>query len=163
MNIRQSEINLRFRHKKRIREIIPTFQIPNSAKHRRSSAALMCHRHVIHYRSPSSPVSFSMKKQQPFRIAVWCERRDLNPYGKSTRPSNVRVCQFRHSREDVCNYSRFPAICQAFFQKKIHFYFYINRSSAPREPPFPRSVRAFPYEADRSRSLFLQGVRRPRR
>ena len=28
----------------------------------------------------------------------WCEKRDLNPYGESTRPSNVRVCQFRHSR-----------------------------------------------------------------
>ncbi len=28
----------------------------------------------------------------------WCERRDLNPYGGTTRPSNVRVCQFRHSR-----------------------------------------------------------------
>ena len=30
--------------------------------------------------------------------AFWCERRDLNPYGVTTRPSNVRVCQFRHSR-----------------------------------------------------------------
>ena len=29
----------------------------------------------------------------------WCERRDLNPYGITTRPSNVRVCRFRHSRE----------------------------------------------------------------
>lgn len=28
----------------------------------------------------------------------WCERRDLNPYGITTRPSNVRVCRFRHSR-----------------------------------------------------------------
>ena len=28
----------------------------------------------------------------------WCGRRELNPYGKTTRPSNVRVCQFRHSR-----------------------------------------------------------------
>ena len=28
----------------------------------------------------------------------WCEKRDLNPYGVTTRPSNVRVCQFRHSR-----------------------------------------------------------------
>ena len=30
--------------------------------------------------------------------AFWCGRRELNPYGKTTRPSNVRVCQFRHSR-----------------------------------------------------------------
>ena len=29
----------------------------------------------------------------------WCGRRELNPYGKTTRPSNVRVCQFRHSRD----------------------------------------------------------------
>ena len=29
---------------------------------------------------------------------IWCEKRDLNPYGVTTRPSNVRVCQFRHSR-----------------------------------------------------------------
>ena len=28
----------------------------------------------------------------------WCERWDLNPYGITTRPSNVRVCRFRHSR-----------------------------------------------------------------
>ena len=31
----------------------------------------------------------------------WCGRRELNPYGKTTRPSNVRVCQFRHSRRTV--------------------------------------------------------------
>ncbi len=28
----------------------------------------------------------------------WCGKRDLNPYIKDTRPSNVRVCRFRHSR-----------------------------------------------------------------
>ena len=33
-----------------------------------------------------------------FRNSPWCEKRDLNPYGESTRPSNVRVYQFRHSR-----------------------------------------------------------------
>ena len=26
----------------------------------------------------------------------WCEERDLNPHGITIRPSNVRVCQFRH-------------------------------------------------------------------
>lgn len=31
-------------------------------------------------------------------VQLWCERRDLNPYGITTRPSNVRVCRFRHSR-----------------------------------------------------------------
>lgn len=33
-----------------------------------------------------------------FSALLWCERRDLNPYGITTRPSNVRVCRFRHSR-----------------------------------------------------------------
>ena len=32
---------------------------------------------------------------------IWCERRDLNPYGITTRPSNVRVCRFRHSRKSI--------------------------------------------------------------
>ena len=34
-------------------------------------------------------------------LFYWCERRDLNPYGITTRPSNVRVCRFRHSRISV--------------------------------------------------------------
>ena len=29
---------------------------------------------------------------------VWCGKRDLNPYVKDTRPSNVPVCQFQHCR-----------------------------------------------------------------
>ena len=35
-------------------------------------------------------------------LFCWCGRRELNPYGKTTRPSNVRVCQFRHSRRTLC-------------------------------------------------------------
>ena len=31
-------------------------------------------------------------------MELWCDRRDLNPYPYRTRPSNVRVCQFRHDR-----------------------------------------------------------------
>ena len=38
--------------------------------------------------------------------AVWCAKRDLNPYGKTTRPSNVRVCQFRHSRGHLVLYQK---------------------------------------------------------
>ena len=38
------------------------------------------------------------RKDCLFRDSPWCEKRDLNPYGESTRPSNVRVYQFRHSR-----------------------------------------------------------------
>ena len=37
------------------------------------------------------------------RKPYWCERRDLNPYGVTTRTLNVRVCRFRHSRISVRN------------------------------------------------------------
>ena len=44
-------------------------------------------------------VSVKIKSRQTkSSSAFWCERRDLNPYGITTRPSNVRVCRFRHSR-----------------------------------------------------------------
>ena len=33
---------------------------------------------------------------------IWCGKRDLNPYVKDTRTSNVRVCQFRHPRIPYC-------------------------------------------------------------
>ena len=29
---------------------------------------------------------------------IWCARRDLNSYVIDTRPSNVPVCQFQHTR-----------------------------------------------------------------
>ena len=54
----------------------------------------------------------------------WCERRDLNPYGITTRPSNVRVCRFRHSRifsmcpsRNVSHYIKCIQVCQHFFNK----------------------------------------------
>ncbi len=47
----------------------------------------------------------------------WCGRRELNPYGKTTRPSNVRVCQFRHSRSGLLYYTQVVCVCQAFFIK----------------------------------------------
>ncbi len=35
----------------------------------------------------------------PSSCDVWCAREDLNLHlRKETRPSTVRVCQFRHSR-----------------------------------------------------------------
>ena len=35
-------------------------------------------------------------------VTIWCGRRDLNPYGIApTRPSTLRVCQFRHFREKL--------------------------------------------------------------
>jgi len=33
---------------------------------------------------------------------VWCGKRDLNPYVKDTRPSNVPVCLFQHCRTSKC-------------------------------------------------------------
>src|SRR5699024_5765322 len=56
--------------------------------------------------------------------SVWCERRDLNPYGITTRPSNVRVCRFRHSRRVRCSFATVIIIAKVscgvkgFFQKK---------------------------------------------
>ena len=46
----------------------------------------------------SSPVNQKETPDQRSGVSFWCERRDLNPYGITTRPSNVRVCRFRHSR-----------------------------------------------------------------
>ena len=31
-------------------------------------------------------------------LRLWCGHRDLNPDDTVIRPSNVRVCQFRHDR-----------------------------------------------------------------
>ena len=48
----------------------------------------------------SSPYLYEKSKKDTKLVSffVWCEKRDLNPYEQITRPSNVRVCQFRHSR-----------------------------------------------------------------
>ena len=59
----------------------------------------------------------------------WCERRELNPYDEITRPLNVRVCQFRHSRiyimysaEHVSYYSKSFSVCQDFFLIFLNFF-----------------------------------------
>ena len=55
----------------------------------------------------------------------WCGRRDLNPYGKTTRPSNVRVCQFRHFRiKQPFHYTKLFFVCQYFF---CFFYIFFCR------------------------------------
>ena len=67
---------------------------------------------------------FSRYKQKRIAKAIlfcWCERRDLNPYGESTRPSNVRVCQFRHSRGRLILYL-FPCSLSSPFLKKHRFF-----------------------------------------
>ena len=56
----------------------------------------------VFYTAPtSSPTTLIKQKSRATRTLpfCWCGRRDLNPYVGNTRPSNVRVCRFRHSRE----------------------------------------------------------------
>ena len=53
------------------------------------------------------PKTLDVKRKTLYSLRIqgflrWCERRDLNPYGITTRPSNVRVCRFRHSRRVRC-------------------------------------------------------------
>ncbi len=40
----------------------------------------------------------NLKVSINLEVLIWCEGPDLNRYGETTRPSNVRVCQFRHHR-----------------------------------------------------------------
>ena len=57
-------------------------------------------RRTVFYAQTLSGSSPAQNKKEPLLrlFLIWCERRDLNPYGITTRPSNVRVCRFRHSR-----------------------------------------------------------------
>ena len=44
-------------------------------------------------------VSDENKGEQPSSFSlIWCGKWDLNPYVKDTRPSNVPVCLFQHTR-----------------------------------------------------------------
>ena len=55
--------------------------------------------------------------QLSYTPVYWCGRRELNPYGKTTRPSNVRVCQFRHSRRTSSIVSQKIRFVNTFFEK----------------------------------------------
>ena len=72
----------------------------------------------------------------------WCEKRDLKPYGKTTRPSNVRVYQFRHFRVNSQYYTHEKLFCQGVFAKIFYFF---QRSAA----------RAKKNEKSREKSRFL--------
>ena len=52
----------------------------------------------------------------------WCGRRELNPYDEITRPSNVRVCQFRHSRRTLSIITRSFSFVNTFFKKNKNFF-----------------------------------------
>ena len=65
-------------------------------------------------------------------LFCWCGRRELNPYGKTTRPSNVRVCQFRHSRDGstiIHDKFRFVNTFLRFFSFFILFFYLLAFSS----------------------------------
>ena len=61
----------------------------------------------------------SMKIKKSYRIdtTFWCGKRGSNPYGKTTRPSNVRVCLFRHSRNGFIIIQHKNPIVKTFFAK----------------------------------------------
>ena len=52
----------------------------------------------------------------------WCGKRELNPYGKTTRPSNVRVCQFRHSRRTLSIIQQKLMFVKGFFEDFCNFF-----------------------------------------
>ena len=52
------------------------------------------------------------KEKAVLSNCFWCGRRDLNPYVGNTRPSNVRVCRFRHSRICFCSLGTLPIIAK---------------------------------------------------
>ncbi len=85
-----------------------------------SPTALTAHRAVIHPRRFNSRFPTIIQKQPKRPVddsAVWCAKRDLNPYGKTTRPSNVRVCQFRHSRKNSSIIAKTVLFVKPFFKK----------------------------------------------
>ena len=93
---------------------------------------------------------------------IWCGKRDLNPYVKDTRPSNVPVCQFQHCR--ICYSFRWTlsfclcsvsfsliiiafifSIVEAFFQKNstIYKYTYHILVYIYSNPAIDKSVRRY--------------------
>ena len=68
-----------------------------SSVFRGSDNTLCCHSRALPFK-PRCLNSHKKRRHTEVYRLFWCEKRDLNPYGVTTRPSNVRVCQFRHSR-----------------------------------------------------------------
>ena len=69
-------------------------------RRRKQSAGLFSSANCVCSLLFKSRPDYTAKQKEPLLrlFLFWCERRDLNPYGITTRPSNVRVCRFRHSR-----------------------------------------------------------------
>ena len=83
--------------------------------------------------------------------ACWCEEWDLNPHGITIRPSNVRVCLFRHLRKTTLKYYTFcfqisQAIlenCQKNFCKLLFDEIIVNYSESAGGFFFPFFVNMF--------------------
>ena len=75
--------------------------------------------HITEHKKKSEPFAYRLR----VRIStVWCGKRDLNPYIKDTRPSNVRVCRFRHSRvEQLILYTKEIEKSRGFGKKYFIF------------------------------------------
>ena len=61
------------------------------------------------------------QSRQIRRLWLWCEWRDLNPYVMDTRPSNVPVCRFQHTRRFklLCYYTIPCLFCQQKITKSL--------------------------------------------
>ena len=71
-------------------------------------------------RSPRSPHQQTQKEvNRKVNLFCWCGKRDLNPYIKDTRPSNVRVCRFRHSRERFTIIKHYGGFVKGFLIKNV--------------------------------------------
>ena len=88
-------------------------------------------------------MSMKTKKERYVTYRSWCGKRGSNPYGKTTRPSNVRVCLFRHSRDNVTDYTRKIAVCQYLLLKKganfypfLFVFYYFGEKESMCEPEF---------------------------
>ncbi len=76
------------------------------------------------------------RKQRVYELLGWCGKRDLNPYVKDTRPSNVPVCQFQHCRILVSFKLSFIiislsiAFVKPFLKKTLFFLFFSHKQAA---------------------------------
>ena len=66
------------------------------------------------------------KKDRVVKLCLfcWCGKRDLNPYIKDTRPSNVRVCRFRHSRNGFTIIQHIDAFVNSFFSIFLNYFLF---------------------------------------
>ena len=101
-------------------KVLPWSISPSRYRHSKKSRQIACS-YIKPYQDIKNRVFIS---EIPYEHSIWCERRDLNPYAKDTRPSNVPVCQFQHSRDCKGHYIKTPGPCQHFFILFLIFLFF---------------------------------------